>query len=104
MEKEANEMNQSNQPFNKISDFALASFLLCKGHELVNIEDSGSFRKFFIFKKNLRVKMDSLRFYNRSKDSLVIARDFWENLRALKASVSDSNASVWRGPRPGEED
>lgn len=102
--RDYDEMNQSGtHSFNRISDVALASFLLCKGHELLDVEDRGSFRKFFVFKQTLEIKADSLRFYNKSKDSAVIARDFWETLRALKASVADSNRSVWRGSRPEED-
>ena len=95
-------LSNDNTPLNQISDIGLASFLLSRGHELVNVISRGGCRH-FIFQRKLSLKQDSLHYFNRSPDSAVVARDFYENLRTLKASITDDNISVWRSDeQPGK--
>ena len=96
-------MNPSNNntPINQISDIGLASFLLSKGHELIDIIGRGG-RRHFVFKRSPRIRRDSICYLNRAPGSAVPARDYYENLRTLKASITDDNISVWRNDeRPG---
>jgi len=81
-------MNESNSRYYRTKNLNLASFLLAKTQQLVNIDKSNPKRADFVFVNSPEL-MDLVESFHYGKECLVDARKFALAIKELKQKIYD---------------